>query len=249
MIELACRRRGFRQRYVWFAQKPQDRPDTDCLYFYACYDPGDNDFDCRATPTFVIDLDADEDTLWAGLQQSCRRHIRLAQRRGVSVDIDQPADARPFRRMLRRLLRQKGLRDNTYLLQHMGSAGQLLIARRDGEMLAGIVTINDARHSRLLFSASQRFENPKMSALTGNATRLLIWQGILQAKARGAEQYDLGGHVASADGSDPPAGITFLKSGFGGRESTGYTCSKIYSPVYLALADIRSRLKSFVGAS
>lgn len=249
MIELVCRRRGFRQRHVWFAQAPHDRSDTDCLYFHACYDPGGDDFDCRATPTFVVDLDVNEDALWAGLKKTCRRDIRLAQRQGVTVDIGGAEDIVAFRRILRRLIRLKGLSDNSYLLRYMGSAGQLLTARKDGEMLAGIVTINDARHSRLLFSASQRHDTPEMSALTGNATRLLIWQGILQAKARGAAQFDLGGHVAGADKSDPTAGITFLKSGFGGREATGYACSKIYNPVYSALREIRARLKSITGSA
>lgn len=87
---------------------------------------------------------------------------------------------------------------------------RLLMARRDGELLAGIVVALHHSHATYLFGASSNQNRNLM------ATYLLQWEAMRLAKQEGCVQYDLFGIPFRDDPTDPMFGLYRFKTGFGG---------------------------------
>jgi len=87
---------------------------------------------------------------------------------------------------------------------------RLLLARLDGELLAGIIVALHGRRATYLFGASSNQHRNLM------ATYLLQWEAMRLAKHEGCESYDLFGIPFREDPSDPMYGLYRFKTGFGG---------------------------------
>ncbi len=88
---------------------------------------------------------------------------------------------------------------------------RLLLARLNGELLAGIIVALHERRATYLYGASSNANRNLM------ATYLLQWEAMRLAKHEGCESYDLFGIPFRDDPSDPMYGLYRFKTGFGGR--------------------------------
>jgi lipid II:glycine glycyltransferase (peptidoglycan interpeptide bridge formation enzyme) len=169
--------------------------------------------------TIFIDLAPSEDGILASFNQSCRRNLRKAQNGGVTVE---PVEATPanldtmFELMKATEARAKyGLRPKAYFLDYWKSqidAGQaqILLAKHEGEVLAGIFLTYVG--ARAWYKDGGSF-NVKREL---NASYLIQWESMRWLKEHGVTSYDMVGtpnrdQVGTGDARD---GLYAFKSKF-----------------------------------
>ena len=166
--------------------------------------------------TRLIDLAADEASLWSDLRKKWRQYVNRARSVGVTVtdeDADRDPTALPtFHRLMRETSRRTGTsirteaayRDIWQAFRPDGGA-RLLFARDD---------TGTPQAALLLVRTGRRVVEPYggMTALGAEqrANYLLKWEAIRTSREQGASSYDLWGLVHP--------GIRQFKEGFGGRE-------------------------------
>jgi lipid II:glycine glycyltransferase (peptidoglycan interpeptide bridge formation enzyme) len=162
--------------------------------------------------TRIIDLRADEGSLWDDLRKKWRQYVNKARKGGIVV-VDGEADRLPeFYRIYRETADRAGFlirteqayRDVWDAFRPHGLARLLFAQTPDGEPLATL----------LLVRAGPRVVEPYggMTQAGGDsrANYLLKWEAIRTSKEQGATSYDLWGLATG--------GIAHFKTGFGGRE-------------------------------
>ncbi len=171
--------------------------------------------DVQPRTTRIVDLAADEASLWHDLRKKWRQYVNKARSNDVVVrDVDAAAEPGAFG-MFHRIMRETSLRTGIPLrteavyrelwaaFQPSGES-RLLFAERDGEVL-GVL---------LLVACGGRIVEPYggMTAAGGEtrANYLLKWEAIRTSRERGGRSYDLWGLVHP--------GISHFKEGFGGRQ-------------------------------
>jgi hypothetical protein len=162
--------------------------------------------------TFVVDLAADQDALWARVPARERTKARQAAGAGTRVEFEReptPAAWASFHRLHVRLARQHGLeKARAETLQAMARAGDLLMARaldgRGRTQVANLVYLHSGQ-AYFLMGARER-------EIPAGAGLLTQWETIRALKDLGLAWYDLG-LVASADARD---GIHRFKKALGG---------------------------------
>jgi hypothetical protein len=177
------------------------------------------------------DLAQTPEAIAAGFDETCRRHVRRAERQdGLRHEaIAEPVDAlEEFAEFYDVFARQKGLwRVDRHWLVRAAQAGQLLLscASREGERLVWHAHLRAGRTVQLAHSASlYRGMNDDYRSLVARANRWLHWRDMLTYKAMGLRYYDWGGMFA--DESTPErAGIHRFKRSFGGLPVLAYECS------------------------
>lgn len=183
--------------------------------------------------TLLLDLEKEPEQILSGMHEKTRYNIRLAERKGVSVREIRRDDAR-----------YDTLWQQFYaLLQQTSKRGSFALhpknyyrAMCDHFLLASGQTVENARaHIRLycafygdtMLSASLvMFFGDTATYLHGASSHeqkslmapyLMHWSAIQDAKKMGFRFYDFWGIASTADPSDPWAGITKFKKGFGGE--------------------------------
>jgi lipid II:glycine glycyltransferase (peptidoglycan interpeptide bridge formation enzyme) len=172
--------------------------------------------------TRVIDLKPAPDKLLASISQSTRSYIRKNQRQkfiGFKT-LSDPADIRLFTDMLKQVTERNRVRffpDDYFITEAktLMPAGMMYLEialLQDGQPAASALFHDYGRLSTYTFAASLP------AARSTNASALLLWQGMLNAKDRGMEKMDLYG-IAPDDAphSHPWAGFTSFKKKFGGE--------------------------------
>jgi lipid II:glycine glycyltransferase (peptidoglycan interpeptide bridge formation enzyme) len=175
--------------------------------------------------TITIDLTSDDDEILTRMKQKTRYNIRLADRKGVTV---QPwNDVQAFAAMTLETAErdQFGAHSHAYF-QHAynlfnPSAGcELFVAEVEGEPVAALMVFARGQRAWYFYGASLSIHREKMP------TYLLQWEAMRWAKARGCTSYDLWG-IPDADEktledqftsrSDGLWGVYRFKRGFGGK--------------------------------
>lgn len=172
--------------------------------------------------TILVDLRGSEDELLARMHHKTRYNIRLAARHGVVVEEGHVGDLADWyclylETTARNLIEPMPLGHFRAMLEERGEgsaspvAPRLLLARRDGILLAGMLLAITPSRATYLYGASTREHRELM------APYALQWAAIRTAKAHGCADYDLFG--AAPRGSEPHAlaGVHRFKIGFGGR--------------------------------
>lgn len=142
-----------------------------------------------------VAIDPDPDRRWASLHSSARRAIRKARDAGVTVDAaEDERDLREFfelhlrvRKHKYRLLAQpyrffQALWDG--FLRH--DRGALILARRDGEVVAGVLSL---RWQDVLY---YKFNASDPAHLDVRPNDLVVWELLRYAAERGCRALDLG---------------------------------------------------------
>lgn len=189
--------------------------------------------------TIVINLQADEEALLARLKPKWRYNIRLAERKGVSVRVaTSPEDVANWYR----LYQVTGERDRfgihtldyyqqVWRLFSPRDEIRLLLAEREGELLAGIFVAHVARQAIYVYGASSNEQRHLMPNYA------LQWAALCWARQRGAHLYDLWG-IPDTDAEDEAmAGVYRFKAGWGGDVAHllgGY--EYVYQPLLMRMA-------------
>jgi lipid II:glycine glycyltransferase (peptidoglycan interpeptide bridge formation enzyme) len=167
--------------------------------------------------TVWLDLTPNEEQIIASFKQKARYNIRLAERKGVTVDMPS-ADEVPFE-LLYKMYAETSLRDS-FVIRHenyyrdawgsfvrLGQA-QPFIASVGGDPVAAILIFRFADRALYMYGMSRNLHREKMP------NHLLQWRAIQWAKARGCRIYDFWGAPDVLDESDRLYGVWKFKEGF-----------------------------------
>jgi lipid II:glycine glycyltransferase (peptidoglycan interpeptide bridge formation enzyme) len=182
--------------------------------------------------SWVLEIDADEDTLLAGMKQKTRYNIRLAGRKGVMVSEGTEADLDAFYA----LYGETSVRDDFFIqpkeyyrrmFQVFRCAGNfcMLLARQGEQPIAAVTLIRFGSTCWYVHGASSNEHRNLM------ATYLLQWEAIRQAKRWGCCLYDFRAIPDLLREDQDMYGVYRFKEGFGGRKvTTLHTYTAAYSP-------------------
>jgi lipid II:glycine glycyltransferase (peptidoglycan interpeptide bridge formation enzyme) len=149
-------------------------------------------------------------------------NVRLAERRGVVVAEGDASDLRAWYELYLQTTARHGLEPMSFehaeaMLRERaeGAASpvvtQLLLARHDGRLLAGMLLALAPDRATYLYGASSREHRELMGSYA------LQWAAIRAAKAHGCRDYDLLGAAPRDDAHHALAGVHRFKAGFGGQ--------------------------------
>jgi hypothetical protein len=150
-------------------------------------------FQSEAYAFHVIDLRPSEDELYQAFHKdSIRRKVTRAQKEGLTYAIGSTETLlRDFYQLFVMTRKRHGVPPSPFrwfrnLIDCAGENAEIRIAAKDGVPVAGLFTLKHNRAIVYKYGASdERFSN-----LGG--TPFLFWQAILESKAEGLEEMDLG---------------------------------------------------------
>lgn len=180
--------------------------------------------------TIIIDIDADDETILARMNQGTRRKIRQGAKKGVRFYQGTADDIDAFNAMMGATgaRNEFGVHSADYYRRafELFSAEAdresvaLFMATHEGDMLAGIMVAAVGADAWYLYGASSDIKRNLM------ATYGVQWEAIRWARARGCQRYDLWG-IPDADEatleaefetrSDDLWGVYGFKRGWGGH--------------------------------
>lgn len=169
---------------------------------------------------FVLDVGLSEEELLASFKQKTRYNIKVAEKKGVTVTIDNSEEA--FERYLR-LTEETTKRQGFYAhgrdyhkkmwkILHKAGIAHLLVAKFNREIITTwiLFKFNDTLYYP--YGASTREHREVM------ANNLVMWEAIKLAKSWGLKYLDMWGALGpDADTSDPWFGFHTFKAGYGAR--------------------------------
>jgi serine/alanine adding enzyme len=169
--------------------------------------------------TIIVTLDREEEALLASFKPKCRYNIRLAGRRGVTVEAVAMSEANiatmyslmvATRERAGFFLRSERYFRGYWELQAASGQAQLFFASWEGEVLAGVVATFVGVHGWYKDGGSTKDHSELM------APHLLQWEVMRWLRARGVRTYDLVAVPPSdhLDETHPLYGLYRFKSGF-----------------------------------
>ncbi|KAB2866025.1 MAG: peptidoglycan bridge formation glycyltransferase FemA/FemB family protein [Anaerolineae bacterium] len=169
--------------------------------------------------TSLLDLTRTEDELLAGMNQSTRRKIRLAEKGGVTVrTTNDEADLRTLYEIYAITGQRQGFttRPYTYYLdlwKIMLASGfaQVFVAEAERKALAGVIVFRFSQTAWYFYGMSSN-ESRDLQP-----TYALQWTAIRWARTQGCTVYDWWGAPNEFTEDDPMWGVYRFKEGFGGR--------------------------------
>jgi peptidoglycan pentaglycine glycine transferase (the first glycine) len=175
--------------------------------------------------TLVLDLGLSEEKLLTAMHEKTRYNIRLAEKKGVHVEVASAATQRDALEAFITLNKQTAVRDRFQshgpgyyrrLADHLpGEMLKVYLAKFEGTVIAANLVVHSGDTATYVHGASGNSHRNVM------APHLLQWRQILDAQLTGIRWYDFFGIEtpnrprASRQGSSW-AGITRFKQGFGG---------------------------------
>jgi len=171
----------------------------------------------QPSQTIILDITKPEDDLLKQMSQKVRYNIRLAQRKGVTVE-GSPSDSKLALDIFWNLLEKTAEKDNFNvhpkeyyfkMLDSLSGKGlvKLLLAKyQEKTIVAGIFSFFG--NTAVYLHGASNYDSRQLMA-----PHLLQWQAILEAKKIGLKYYDLGGVS-----EEKWPGVTRFKKGFGGEE-------------------------------
>ncbi len=164
--------------------------------------------------SFRLKLEPTEDQLLASFRKTTRYEVRRAERNGINVFRSSytEAEVTAFLKIYYVLAERKEFRaDPGTLLRNVlawlatdSSRGTLLLAEKDGVVVAGAVIIRSGKRCWYVWGATERVGE-------ASAGHLIQWNAIRWAKEHGCTEYDFGGYTENAT-----SGPALFKKGFGG---------------------------------
>ena len=233
MIETRSDLFPFRYRMVWFSDGLYDVDGCDSVIFRLCRKPVEKSGFTFTDEfhTLTIDLTQSLETIWHDMSKTnCRKPISHAVDAGVTVKRNENYEE--FFDLYRQLRKTKGFTSNNIGIDYMKKYGTLFTTECNGELLGGMFYIEDENTILEIVTASKRFDGDKEKRnFVGAANKLLIWEAIRYAKAKGIKEYDQGGVISGGVHDEQLERITNYKMSFGGKPATKYNYRKDYSPV------------------
>lgn len=201
--------------------------------------------------TFILNLEADEETLLANMKQKTRYNVRLSARKGVVIRRGGLEDLDLLYQMYAETSIRDGfvIRNPAYYRDAWGSfiqdgLAQPLIAEVEDEPVAAIIIYRFGKTAYYLYGMSRALHRDKMP------NHLLQWEAIRWAKEAGCLVYDFWGAPDRVDPSDPMYGVYRFKEGFGAQfvQTIGAWDFPIKSLQYRLYKNLMPRLLSVLRA-
>ncbi len=168
--------------------------------------------------TVWLDLSGTEEEWLARMKQKSRYNLRLAQRKGVKVQLGSMQDLPLLYRMYAETSLRDGftIRNEDYYLTVWrefleADMAEVLLAEVEGEVVAGLVLFFFAGRAWYLYGMSRNVHRDKMPNYP------LQWEAMRRAKARGCQVYDLWGAPDEFNEQDRMWGVFRFKQGLGGE--------------------------------
>ena len=194
-------------------------------------------FEVQPRDTMILDLRRGEEDLLHGMHQKTRYNVRLAMKRGVTVEFSQKVeDVELFLQLVHEARGDFHYHPDAYY-REMVSTGfcTMAIARYQGQVLAVYMLVIYGERATYVHGVSSLAHKSVM------APALVYWELIRYAKAHGALSFDFYG-VAPEDASPDHgwAGITKMKLGFGGKRvhyagAYDYPLSRLWYYLYIGI--------------
>lgn len=174
--------------------------------------------------TLYLDLSRPSNTIFGGFSATTRNLVRRAEKLVNRISVRRYNGEREgaeqldeFVTLFNELVRQKPgvvFPMSRELAEAYFPQAELFLIDLDGKLMCGHLCMRDAQagKSRLLYSASRRFEDPDASRVTGILNVYLHWHELQTYRDAGFAVYDFGG-ISPID--DP--GINRFKLQFGGE--------------------------------
>ncbi|HEY3422382.1 MAG TPA: GNAT family N-acetyltransferase [Methanocellaceae archaeon] len=233
MLEIERRFYSFKRKDIWFSERPYDVDGYQGVVFYSCRDQVDvPGFTRRDFITPVIDLTPGLEKVWKNIDRwSCRKKINKAYNYGIEVKFNENYEE--FHRIDVEFRKSKGLQDSRMDVEFMKKYGTLLTAELGGRVISGQLFLEDKDHIRGLIAGSMRFgPDAHENNLVGYGNRLIVWEAIKYAVAKGIKEYDMGGFYTGTEKIDELKGVNVYKMSFGPSLVTKYNYVKEYSPIF-----------------
>jgi hypothetical protein len=236
--------RGASYGEIWYDEEPPAR-GVDILLYRQRAAPVAN---AQVTPTTLLltDLSVDADAIVAPFDNTCRYHIRRADKKdGLAFEVVEQPETRlhELRDFYRAFAREKSVWDidMPWLVAACRSDQlALTIASHDGEPLVWHAHVIYGVTAGMQYSCSCfRERDNEYRARIARANRWLHWQDMLRFKSRGCTRYDWGG-VFSDESTPERAGINNFKRSFGPTPLTTYDCTApvtLRGRVWLSIRD------------
>jgi len=165
---------------------------------------------------FRLDLGPSEDELLANMGPNHRRNIRMATKKGVTIEETSSLEGlKAFYKLFNATSQRKNfyirsLKYQKNLLDFFQKDNNIVVflARHEGRVVAGRLILLYGDKSWDMYAAS----DTKVSKL--NASYLLVWEIIKAMKKRGCIMFDFRG-ADSKDPQSPLYGVHMFKKGFG----------------------------------
>jgi hypothetical protein len=225
---------------LWFDEEPPENAalaGVDVLVYRDRAEPVPNSWPYRGRPvdrplhSLRTDLDPAPEAITARFDETCRRHVRRAERQdGLQHELlaDALAGLGEFTEFYDAFARQKGIwLADRHWLTRTAEAGQLLLscASRGGERLVWHAHLRAGRTAQLAYSVSlYRGTGDDYRSLIARANRWLHWRDMLEFKAAGLRHYDWGGMFVP-ESTPEEAGINRFKRSFGGHPIRAFQCA------------------------
>ncbi len=171
-------------------------------------------------PRFVFRLDirSDEETLLANLHQKTRYNLKLARKKGVTIDNSADREKLPeFYALLKEtaerdrfLIRSYRYFEDMYDYLVPKGLGHLFLGYYEGKMIAGTFLFKYGEKAWYIYGASSNQYRNVMP------NYLIQWEMILWSKARGCTMYDFRGVPGHLTEENPLYGLYKFKKGFNG---------------------------------
>jgi peptidoglycan pentaglycine glycine transferase (the first glycine) len=211
--------------------------------------------------TIVVSLKADEEEILAQMKSKTRYNVRLAQRKGVTVQEGGEEDVSLFYELMEETRDRDafGIHAEEYYREAWRAfapqdQAKLFLAYYGDEPLGGLMVFAFGSRAYYLYGASSDRHRNLMP------NHLLQWRAMLWARERGCTSYDLWGIPDEAGEGDEDMeevlkrgglwGVYRFKRGFGGRvvrHSPSY--DYVYSPlVYWLGTRVYPRVRGALGA-
>jgi lipid II:glycine glycyltransferase (peptidoglycan interpeptide bridge formation enzyme) len=178
--------------------------------------------DIQPPDTVVVDISGSLEGVMASMKPKTRYNVRLAEKKGVTVQEEGEAGLAAWYAMYQETSRRdriaihspsyyRGLFTDGQRYPGARPAVTLLTARHEGDLLAGNICIFWKNRGVYLTGASS---NAKRNLMP---TYALQWEAIRKAKGAGCVEYDLYGIPPKPDPQQPMFGLYQFKTGFSDR--------------------------------
>ncbi len=199
---------------------------------------------------FVLDVTPSTNELLASFKQKTRYNIKVAEKKGVVVSIDDSPEA--FERYLE-LTEETTKRQGFYAhgrtyhkkmweTLHGADIAHLLVAKYEGQIITTWVLFKYGDTLYYPYGASTREHREVM------ANNLVMWEAIRLAKKWGLTYLDMWGALGpEADPNDPWYGFHTFKSGYGARHveyigTWDYIAKPLLYKIFRVIEDLRWKI-------
>lgn len=170
---------------------------------------------------FVLDVRPSEEELLASFKQKTRYNIRVAEKKGVTVQIDDSITAfEKYLNLTEETTKRQGFYAHSssyhkkmWSVLHAADIAHLLVAKYEGEIITTWVLFKFGDTLYYPYGASTRLHREVM------ANNLVMWEAIKLAKKWGLSYLDMWGALGpDADPNDPWYGFHTFKAGYNPRQ-------------------------------